>query len=227
MIPSYDLTTDPAGLQIPAWSNVVFGFTVLNVDQLDKISSEHGRKYTGGANFITFCCEPTKFLPYLMKRLLAAGGRFEKRRVESLDELEDADLIVNCTGLGSQSLIEDFKLQPIRGQVARVKAPWIFHVIMHKDDDGNYVIPNTHCVILGGTHQAGDYNTNLSSVDSDFILNGCQRMTPSLRNAEKISEVVGLRPGREAVRLEIEERDGKPTVIHNIGHGGCGVSLTT
>lgn len=224
MIPAYRLTTDPQGHQLPCWKDVVFGYTILDAEQLDRLAREHGRNYTGGSHFITFCCEPIKFLPYLMKRFLAAGGRFENRKVGSLEEFNGADLIVNCTGLGSQSLVGDDKLQAIRGQVARVKAPWIFDVIMHEDDDGNYVIPNTDCVILGGTHQVDDYSTNVSPADSTFIFNGCQQIFPSLINSETISEVVGLRPGREAVRLEIEEQMGLK-VIHNIGHGGCGVSL--
>ncbi|CAG5059094.1 unnamed protein product [Parnassius apollo] len=35
---------------------------------------------------------------------------------------------------------------------------------------------------------------------------------------------IGLRPGRDAVRLDAEERDGK-IYIHNYGHGGSGLTL--
>jgi len=87
------------------------------------------------------------------------------------------------------------------------------------------VIPNTDCVIIGGTHQVNDYNMNVSASDSAFIFNGCKKIFPSLENAEIIKEMVGLRPGRDSVCLEIEHRQGKPTVIHNFGHGGCGVTL--
>lgn len=40
--------------------------------------------------------------------------------------------------------------------------------------------------------------------------------------------MVGLRPGRPAVRLELTSKQsgGKPLkIIHNYGHGGCGVTL--
>lgn len=225
MIPVYRLTTDPEGHRFPCWKDIVFGYKELNASQLSRLAKEHRRDYSGGAHFISFCCEPTKFLPYLMKRFFAAGGRFEQRKVLSLDEFNGTDLIVNCTGLGSKELTNDTKFQAIRGQVARVKAPWMFEVIMHEDDDGNYIIPNIDCVILGGTHQIEDYNLKVSAADSAFIFNGCKRIFPSLKHAEKIVEVAGLRPGRESVRLETEYRSGKPTVIHNVGHGGCGVRI--
>lgn len=225
MIACYRLTTDPDGTDTPCWKDVVFGFRMLTDKELDRVRSEHGRPYTGGNHFVTFCCEPTKFLPYLMKRFLAAGGRIEKRKVLSLDEFNNADLIVNCTGLGSKDLTKDSKFQAIRGQIRRVKAPWIYEVLMHEDDDGNYIIPNTNDVILGGTHQVNDFNLKVSQADTAFIANGCQKLYPSLKNAAVIGDMVGLRPGRQSVRLETEIRVGKPTVVHNVGHGGCGVTL--
>lgn len=225
MIPAYRLTTDPHGSDVPCWKDVVFGFRMLTDKELDRVRREHARPYTGGNHFVTFCCEPTKFLPYLMKRFLAAGGRIEKRKVSSLDEFRNVDLIVNCTGLGSKDLTKDSKFQAIRGQIRRVKAPWIYEVLMHEDDDGNYIIPNTNDVILGGTHQVNDFNLKVSQADKDFITNGCQKLYPSLKNAVLIKDMVGLRPGRQSVRLETEIRAGKPTVVHNVGHGGCGVTL--
>lgn len=92
-------------------------------------------------HFKTFTVEPVYFLPYLYKRILKAGGRIEKRRIESFDELESFDLVINCTGLGAQTLVQnDDKLKPIRGQVIRVRAPWITHAIVD-EAAGNYIIP--------------------------------------------------------------------------------------
>lgn len=129
------------------------------------------------------------------------------------------------TGLGSRQVTKDVHLKAVRGQVARVNAPWIYEAILHEDDDGNYIIPNSSDVILGGTHQADDYNLKVSSTDSDFIFKGCEKLVPGLKNAVLFNEKVGLRPGRSEVLLQVERKAKKPTVVHNTGHGGCGVTL--
>lgn len=198
MIPCYRLTTAPEGMNSPSWKDVVFGYTLLNTNQLDRMSREHRRQpvYTGGSSFVTFCCEPVKFLPYLMKRFLAAGGQFEKRKVHSLDEFVYADLIINCTGLGSKDLTNDNHFQVIRGQIARVKAQWMYEVVLQEDDVGNYIIPNIDSVVLGGTHQINDCNLKVSVADSDFIFQGTQNVNPGLYHSALINEAVGLRPGR-------------------------------
>ena len=40
----------------------------------------------------------------------------------------------------------------------RVSAPWLRKVVLDDKDDGNYVIPNLTSVVVGGTHQDGDWN---------------------------------------------------------------------
>lgn len=74
-----------------------------------------------------------------------------------------------------------------------------------------------------------DYNTKISPEDNYFIYTGTQKMLKSLKNAPTIKEWVGLRPGREMVRLETEIKKFKDdkiaAIIHNYGHGGCGVTL--
>lgn len=70
------------------------------------------------------------------------GVRIARKRIESFDELKAFDLIVNCTGLGAKILMKDDNdLKPMRGQVIRVKAPWIFEVLLDDSNDGNYIIP--------------------------------------------------------------------------------------
>lgn len=64
-----------------------------------------------------------------------------KRKVESLNELEHFDLIINCAGLGAKEMTNDGEMKAIRGQVVRVDAPWEFHCFLDESDDGNYIIP--------------------------------------------------------------------------------------
>ena len=135
------------------------------------------------------------------------------------------DIVVNCTGVEASKLVNDQRTRPIRGQVYRVHAPWIKHAVMAGK---HYIIPNSDAVVLGGTSGYGDWNRKVDPKDSEDIMNGCCKLYPSLRSAKIIKEWVGLRPGRDEVRLEREllTRSGKDLhVIHNYGHGGCGVTL--
>lgn len=52
---------------------------------------------------------------------------------------------------------------------------------------------------------------------------------PAIKSAEIIKHQVGLRPGRDRVRLEAEiKSNGKNVlkVVHNYGHGGAGITLS-
>lgn len=100
-------------------------------------------QFRSGIHFTTFTCEPTYFLPYLYKRISSAGGKLIRKRIESFDELHMFDLVINCAGLGAKVLVkDDVALIPIRGQVMRVKAPWVKEATVIDDsDDGNYIIP--------------------------------------------------------------------------------------
>ena len=40
----------------------------------------------------------------------------------------------------------------------RVAAQWLRQVVLDDRDDGNYVIPNLDSVVVGGTHQDGDWD---------------------------------------------------------------------
>lgn len=94
---------------------------------------------SAGAHFVTFTCEPIYLLPYLMQRFKLAGGKVFEKRVTNFDELDqDYDLIINCTGLGAKLLANDHKMRPIRGQVQRIQASWIFQ---STQNDVNYIIP--------------------------------------------------------------------------------------
>lgn len=90
---------------------------------------------------MTFTCQPVYLLPYLYRRFDEAGGHIIRRKVSRLDELKDFDVVINCSGLGARHLANDALVVPVRGQVIRVKASWLFNVFMDDSEDGNYIIP--------------------------------------------------------------------------------------
>jgi hypothetical protein len=94
------------------------------------------------------------------------------------------DLVLNCSGLGARELLPDAACQPIRGQIMRVRAPWLTQcVFAHFPDETAYIIPNRECVVLGGTGQVGNGSRTVSLDDAAMI-------------AERAIQVTG-RGGRE------------------------------
>ena len=56
-----------------------------------------------------------------MQEVKARGGHLEERCISSLEEAADeADLLINCSGLGARDLVPDPSVYPCRGQVMRV-----------------------------------------------------------------------------------------------------------
>ncbi|KAH8238974.1 hypothetical protein KR038_011044 [Drosophila bunnanda] len=227
LLPCVRLSTSTVDSVEDFWRNIVYGAMDLTADQLAVYNVGRSVKFTSGLSFITYTSEPVKLLPYLMKRFLRNGGKIVRRKIEDLDAfIADSgyDVIVNCSGLGSRKLLKDEQMYSVRGQVSRVKANWIFSAVLDESDDGNYIIPNTESVVLGGTHQEGDNNTQVCERDRQFIVSGCRRFIPGLEQTESLFDWVGLRPGRGELRLEAERR-GQKLLIHNYGHGGSGVTL--
>jgi glycine/D-amino acid oxidase-like deaminating enzyme len=111
--------------------------------------------------------------------------------------------------------------------VLRVRAPWVRHHVESHGVDASrpaYIIPNTDTVVLGGTKEPGNEDRTSTREERQEIFDRCKQIVPSLEAAEVVGHWVGLRPGREGIRLEIEEARGR-TIIHNYGHGGSGLTL--
>ena len=137
MFPVLELFSE-TNIKDPFWKDIVFGYQRMGDKYLQKISQEHGIKYNFGIHYLTFSCEPTKFLTYVMKKLRNLGVKFEKRTVNSLSEFSDLDMVINCSGLGAKNLVHDDMVLPSRGQVMKMKVPWCYFSITSGD---YYIIP--------------------------------------------------------------------------------------
>lgn len=207
----------------PFWSDQVIGFRFMTEAELKRFPD-----HKFGQAFTTIKCECSSYLPWLEKRFRKAGGKVERRMVGSLRDLgRGYDIIVNCSGLGSKSLVGDKQVYPVRGQVLKVEAPWLQHFI--RDGDGKtYIYPGIHSVTVGGTRQEEDWRLHVDDGDTESILQRCSRLEPSLSRARVLSKWVGLRPSRRNPRVERElvQLQGRTLpVVHNYGHGGWGVTL--
>ncbi len=168
------------------------------------------------------------YLQYLAARFRDAGGVIETGTVTDLRALDDAPLIVNCTGTGARDLVPDEQVVPVRGQVVIVANPGIDEFyIDHNEDSSDYVyfFPHPDTVVLGGTAEEGAWDLPPRPEVTERIRRDCAAINPALGDAEVIAHRVGLRPVRPEVRLESEELPDGRVLWHNYGHGGGGVTL--
>ena len=207
----------------PEWAAAVGGVRPADKDELPP-------GYRHGLRFAVPLAEMPCYLPWLVARVRHLGGEFTRRRVRSLSELaNDADVVVNCAGLGALELAADPTVYPVRGRIVRVTNPGLTMSVRDEQHPGGraYVHPRKHDCILGGTLEEGQWDTAVDPVAGAAIVERCCDLAPVLRGAPVLEQVVGLRPGRATVRLEEEERIGAGVrVLHNYGHGGAGITLS-
>lgn len=95
--------------------------------------------------------EPSIYLDELTRDVLRFGGRFTVRSFESRRDIAALPerLIVNCTGLGAQSLFDDAELAPIKGQlIVLVPQPEVTYA-------ASGMLPRSDGIVLGHMSQKG------------------------------------------------------------------------
>ena len=202
----------------PWWAGAVSDLRRCKEDELPP-------GYIDGHAFTAPIVEMPIYLAYLMDRFGAAGGSVQRRTLSSLDEV-DAEVVVNCVGLGARDLVDDVSMEPIRGQIVRVRNPGIERFVLDEDnpEDVTYIVPRSGDCILGGTAEKGAWDLEPDPETAAGILRRCTHLEPRLTGVEVLEHKVGLRPGRPEIRLERE--DGPTPRIHNYGHGGSGITLS-
>jgi D-amino-acid oxidase len=208
-------------LHPPMWAPLVHDFQPWHTDGLPS-------HYVGAWRYTIPLVDMPRYLGYLTRRLAEAGGRVELAEVTSFaDVARRADAVVNCSGLGSRTLVPDPELYPIRGQLVVVDNPGIdtFFQDDSEGDDITYFLPHGDHVVLGGsaTSKSSDLAPNKDVAAG--IVGRCAEVEPLFATATVREHRVGLRPTRSAVRLERTTVDGIP-LVHNYGHGGSGVTLS-
>ncbi|KAI8342349.1 hypothetical protein BC941DRAFT_412515 [Chlamydoabsidia padenii] len=211
-------------------------------ERLDQSVLPDGVK--GGYRFVTFTANVPQYLDYLVKTLKSLGGHLERNTFNSLQSAIDhypaADTLINCTALGSYDLqdVQDHAMYPLRGQTVIVRAPHIKHQLYkdlgYYDQFCTYIIPRGDgTVVLGGTMDRGNNNTEPEPELTKKILSNCYNLHPYLTHYkgpeafDVVSVNVGFRPGREGgIRLEKETKyrtNGDAVIVcHNYGHSSHG-----
>lgn len=165
-------------------------------------------------------------LPWLRERLSAAGGVVETRTVSDLTAV-GAPVVVNCTGLGARDLVPDPSMRPVRGQLVIVENPGLRTWVVSTGADGEpaYFFPHADRLLLGGTAEEDAWSTEPDPAVAEAIVRRCAVLRPEIAGARVLGHRVGLRPVRDAVRLEREPLPDGGVLVHNYGHGGAGVTV--
>ena len=205
MLPGTEVLHQPTG--DPWWSGAV----------PDLVHLRPPDGYPDAWSFTAPVIDMPIYLRWLHSRLEDLGGTLTRMSIASLP---DADVVVNCAGLGSRRLAGDLDVRPVRGQVVVVDGVdlerwWL-------DSSGpTYVIPRSDTVIVGGTDEHDDWSRTPSPETAAEILRRATELVPPLAHARVVAHRVGLRPVRPAVRVETEGR-----VVHCYGQGGAGVTVS-
>ena len=184
--------------------------------------------YTHGWYYTAPLVNMPVYLEYLRARFAQAGGTIEVAPAGSLRELAGAaPVVVNCSGVAAHQLVPDPTVVPVRGQVVIAANPGIEEFLISRDPEPpwiTYLFPHGDEIVLGGTNDEGNWDTEPQDDVAERILASCGALDPRLRGVKVLGYRVGLRPCRPQVRLESEPFGGG-VLWHNYGHGGAGVSM--
>ncbi|KAK2737416.1 hypothetical protein FQN57_007506 [Myotisia sp. PD_48] len=200
-------------------------------------------------SFTSVCINSPVYLSWLVGQCLKNGVVFNRGVFKHISQAayahssgQKADVVVNCTGLGSLKLggVEDKKMYPARGQVVVVRNnPGAMYSLSGTDDGEDEACYMMMRAAGGGTTLGGSYQKHNfdSQVDPNLavrIMKRCVEVCPQLvgkdekgnqRGIEALDIIrhgVGLRPLREGgTRIERDQVDGV-SIVHNYGHGGFG-----
>ena len=185
--------------------------------------------FTHGFQYDTFLFETPVYMPYLFKRCQDLGVSMKQADLTSLNELSSSyQAIVNCCGVGAYHLVDDQEVYPIRGQVVVANCPNAFPdtILAFTGKVPAYVVPRTGDCVLGGTAQVGNWDLKPDPDTAIDIRNRSEKLQPATKHLTKLGDKVGLRPGRDQIRLERDDTELDIPVIHNYGHGGGGFTLS-
>jgi D-amino-acid oxidase len=200
----------------PWWAAALPGLRRADADSLPE-------GYADGWSFETPIVEMPIYLAWLTERATRAGVTIERRELSAWPD--DADLIVDATGLTGAALTRDTTVYPIRGQVVYVEQIGLTRWWL--DEAGpTYLVPRSHDIVVGGTDVEHEWSTAPDPGVTRAILNRAAHIVPAIAGARVLDVRVGLRPARAEVRLECEQRRDGPPVVHCYGHGGAGVTLS-
>lgn len=226
----------------PFWAESVAQFHEMNINEIANVCLYYPKfNIKSGFSFLSVTVICNKYIPSYIEFLKSKGVQFIEKKLTKLTEfVNDSnnnnkyDYIINCVGLGAQHFCDDKNMRAMRGQVVKVRAPWLKHCVIIEHET-IYMLPLSDLVVCGGSAVIDNYNLINDEEESKRIIENCSKIIPAIKDAKIVEKQVGLRPFRNGgVRLELEiifrkfnlnHKAAQVKVIHNYGHGGSGVTL--
>jgi len=126
--------------------------------------------------------EPSIYLPTVLQDFRVAGGHIVVREfpdARSIIALTEP-VIVNCTGLAAGKLFDDPDVMPIKGQLTVLAPqPEVDYITVGPGD--LYMMPRQDGIILGGTHERGEWSMEPNPSEAIRILQGHAALFATLR----------------------------------------------
>jgi D-amino-acid oxidase len=209
-----------------------------NFEALEDFGLPLGYRYRW--TFETFLIETPVFMPRLVRAVGEHGGTFKAARFSKRGEARSlgAEIVVNCTGLGSRYLFGDLTTRGVRGfQLLHEPASLQYAIVSAEFS----CLPRADSLALGSLFvsesapptiselenlQQWAYGEIWSTVTKWRSREGGIGLPPELLQPDRVRSIVtGVRPYREGgIRLEVDAA-GNPPIVHNYGHGGSGFTV--
>ncbi|HVP56055.1 MAG TPA: FAD-dependent oxidoreductase [Candidatus Eisenbacteria bacterium] len=129
------------------------------------------RGYEFARQFDTMLIEPPIYLTALTQDFEIAGGKIVVRELHDPAEIGalPEKLVFNCTGLGSKALFSDAELTPVKGQLTfLLPQPEVEYSVVY--GGGLYMFSRHDGVLLGGTHEEGNWSLDVDMQVRDQIV---------------------------------------------------------
>ncbi|MEP7092166.1 MAG: FAD-dependent oxidoreductase, partial [Nocardioidaceae bacterium] len=149
--------------------------------------------YADGWSFVAPILEMPVYLPWLVRRVEALGGTLTRMALTALPD--QADVVVNATGLGARRMADDPSMMPVRGQVVYVEQVGLDRWWL--DGSGPvYVVPRSRDIVVGGTDDEGEWDRRPDPDVAKLLAERAIELVPLLARAGVLGHRVGLRPVR-------------------------------
>lgn len=169
--------------------------------------------------------DPVAVVAALRHAFEDAGGRIEQRRIDSLDELNGAQVVLAAGAWSGQ--IADVAVHPVKGQLLHLRtrdgAARLTERIIRTPRC--YIVPRGDGrVVVGATSEEKGFDTTVDAGAVHRLLEAAWEVLPDVWELEFVRVLAGLRPATPDNRPLIGPSSVEG-VIHATGHNRNGVLL--